>query len=438
VSLPIFFLSVVSWIPGGPAQRASINGGPWVLAQGAAAFPTANPGVNSFQPYYQAHTVGDDVSIQGFFDYRPKDKAEAIVAASSSDGGRSWTFQSQVLRYDPDPAMPNDDGEGHPFVLSVGGQTLLYTLDRSMGNVDSAGLFVRAIAPSAADPLAGAPATAAPGSSSVQRTVGLATPDGIVAVVPGSSNPLTVLYVAKDVSQTPNVVSVHLVDTSDGITFTNDRVVSGLVTAARPFIGPRGTLLQYDDGHYGLFFSAGLPGEDADAFHFIGYAESDDLANWSVVNDVGNPLVSTDATKDPTGGQPWYAGRVYAPSVTLSADGCSGTMIFSGYKTLKPKDAINDYRQVGTISFTHCSAVIEDAGSSASVDGGGGSASPDLASGSGDVDGSPTMGPPPSQGGCSCDFGGGRGPAGSWLVALLLALALRRQRRVRSGPERAA
>jgi hypothetical protein len=279
----------------------------------------------------------------------------------------------------------------------------------------------------------------------VQRTVGLATPDGIVAAVPGTSNPLTVLYVAKDISVTPNVVSVHLADTSDGINFTNDRVVSGLVTAARPFIGPRGTLQQYDDGHYGLFFSGGLLGEDADAIHFIGYAESDDLATWSVVNDVGNPLVSTEATKDPTGGQPWYAGRVYAPSVTLSADGCSGTMIFSGYKTLKPKDAINDYRQVGTISFGRCSATLDDAGSSASVDlassvdgGGGSSASPDLSSGTSNVDGSPTMGPPPSQGGCSCDFGGGSSPVGSWLVALLLALALRRQWRVRSGPERAA
>src|SRR5581483_9757801 len=138
-----------------------------------------------------------------------KDMAEGIVAARSTDGGKSWTFQSEVLAYTPaDPSNPNDDGEGHPFLIDVGGQTLLYTLDRSAANVDSAGLFVRAIAPTAADPLAGAPATAQPGSSAVQRTSGLQTPDGIVAVVPGASSTITVLYVAKDVSVTPNVVSV--------------------------------------------------------------------------------------------------------------------------------------------------------------------------------------------------------------------------------------
>jgi hypothetical protein len=439
---PIFFLSIVAWVPAGPAQRASVTGGPWVLAQGATAFPTANPGTNLFQPYYQAHTDGSDTVIQGYFDYRPKDQAESIVAARSTDGGKSWTVQSEVLRYTPPAASPNDTGEGHPFVIALGGQTLLYTLDRSTGNVDSAGLFVRTVTPGASDPLAGAPATASPGDTSVQRTVGLTDPDGIIAVIPGTSNPLRVLYLSKDITPTPQVTSVHLADTTDGIHFTNDQVVSGLVTTARPFIGPRGTLVKYPDGHYGLFFSAGLPGEDSDAFHFIGYAESPDLMTWSVVNDVDNPLVSTDATKDPTGGQSWYAGRVYAPSVTFSADGCTGTMIFSGYKTIKPKDAIDDYRQVSTLTLGSCGATA-DLGTSASDmasgnapdlsaggNGGGNGGGGNSDGGSGGTGGGPgggTMGPGSSNGGCSCDFGGAGAPGVSVLgVLLLLAFARRR------------
>jgi hypothetical protein len=296
--------AAVEWAPVGPASRSSIAGGPWVLAQGTAAFPAPNPATNFLQPYYQGYTTGSDSTLQGYFDYRPKGMAEAIVAARSTDGGRTWTFQSQVLSESGD-----DTGEGHPYVWSVGGQTLLYTLDRGAG-VDSLGLFVRSLAPTGSDPLAGAPSSATPGSSGTPRTAGLLDPDGIIAAVPGTQ---TILYVSKDISVTPNVVSVRLADTTDGIHFTNDRAVSGLVTASLPFIGPRGTLLKYPDGHFGLIFSAGLVGEDADAFHFIGYAESNDVLTWTVINDVDHPLLSTDSTKDPTGGQPWYAGRLYAP-----------------------------------------------------------------------------------------------------------------------------
>jgi hypothetical protein len=359
--------ATVTWSPVAPPTRATIAAGPWVLAQGTAAYPTPNPGINSFQPYYQAYTTGTDQIIQGYFDYRPKDLGEAIVAATSTDGGRSWTFQSQALVYTPDPAAPDDLGEGHPFVWSIGGHTYLYTLDRSTGAVDALGLLVREIAPTAADPLAGAPADADPGSTTVQRTVGLSDPDGILAIVPGAPGQLMVLQ--KDVSVTPNVVTVHLVGSSDGINFDHDRVVDGLVTAAQPFVGPRGTLVQYSDGHYGLFFSAGLPGEDADAIHFIGYAESDDLVSWSLVNDVDHPLLSTDATRDPTGGQLWYAGRVYAPSVTLSADQCNATLTFSGYQTLKVKDAPDDYRQVGALSLGRCAAPADGGAGDAALPG---------------------------------------------------------------------
>lgn len=344
------------WVATGPAERAVITGGPWVLAEGTAAAPTANypapnPGTNAFAPYYHPYVVGDDSLFVGWFDYRPKDLGEAIVAAYSTDRGRSWTFQSQALTYTPPSDKPNDDGLGHPFVMDVGGRTLLYTLDREPSHADRAGLIVHEIFTDG-DPLAGAPGVARPGATDYLRTDGLANPDGIIDVVGGW--PTTVLYLAKDVSVRPNVTTVHLADSWDGVHWENDRLVDGLATAARPFIGPRGTLLAYSDGSWGLFFSAGLPGEDADALHFIGYAESSDLQRWTVINDVGNPILSTEASKDPTGGQPWYAGRVYAPSVVPSDDGCAVTMMFAGYKTLKPKNALNDYRQIGRVELTAC------------------------------------------------------------------------------------
>src|SRR5262249_53957860 len=117
------FLPFASWLlhrrwqrPGRPTVRrrappsaaaprlrapATISAGPWVLAQGSATFPSPNLGINSFQPYYQAYTTGSDTVIQGYFDYRPKGLGEAIVAARSTDAGRSWSFQSQVLTYLP-------------------------------------------------------------------------------------------------------------------------------------------------------------------------------------------------------------------------------------------------------------------------------------------------------------------------------------------------
>lgn len=340
------------WVPRGPAERATISGGPWTLSQGAGAYPSPNPGVAPFAPYYHAFVFGDDAQYVGYFDYRPKDRGEAIVAATSTDQGRSWTFRSQALTYSPPADSPNDDGFGHPFVLSVAGHVYLYTLDRSMGNVDAAGLVVNEIAGDDQDPLAAVAATT--DASSAVRTVGLTDPDGIIDVVSSSNGVVQILYLAKDIARRPNVTTVHLAESSDGIVWRNDRAVSGLTTDARPFIGPRGTVVQYTDGSWGLFFSAGLAGEDADALHFIGYAESDDLEHWTVIAGEEQPILSTDASKDPTGGQPWYAGRVYAPSVVPSDDGCSATMMFAGYKTLKVKAAPDDYRQIGRVTLDLC------------------------------------------------------------------------------------
>jgi len=53
----------------------------------------------------------------------------------------------------------NDDGAGHPFMLSFGGASWLYLLDRRAGHVDSDGLLVHTPLPKAGLPLNGIPQT---------------------------------------------------------------------------------------------------------------------------------------------------------------------------------------------------------------------------------------------------------------------------------------
>jgi MYXO-CTERM domain-containing protein len=371
LATPLAAAAAETWTVKSAPARAQITGGPWVLTQGTAAFPTANPGTANFAPYYQSLSTGDATHLVGYFDYRPKSTVESIVSAKSDDGGANWTFLSEVLRLDTSSGA-SDAGEGHPFVMTVGGTTYLYTLDRGTG-VDSEGLFVRPLSPTAANPLAGAPATATPSSTTTQRTVGLTNPDGILAVVPGTTgSAVQVLYVQKNVSVSPNVTTVSLASTTDGVNFTPIADATGLQGTDIEWIGPRGSLTKYADGTYGLFFSGGISADgDADAFHFVGYAESADLKSWTVVNGLNNPLVSIDFAKDPTGGQPWYAGRVYAPSVTFAADGCTAAMTISGYATKKITTSSPDYRQIGYLT-------LERAG--CGVTGGDGGGAPDAGS----------------------------------------------------------
>jgi MYXO-CTERM domain-containing protein len=434
--LVFFFLAAEAhagptWTVSAPAARAQITGGPWVLSQGTvqnplASYPSSNPGTSAMQPFYQGFVTGDETTAQGYFDYRIKDVEEAVVAAISHDRGATWTFQSKTLDFlSPslanDAAAADDSGEGHPFVMTVGGKTRLYTLDRSATYVDSAGLVVRELSPTMGDPLAGAPGMAQQGASAPARTSGMLHPDGIIGVVPGS-NPTKVLYLEKDISVTPNVTRVHVAQTADGVAFTNDALVSGLTDTMTTFIGPRGTIWKFADGHYGLFFSAGLVGEDADAFHYIGYAESMDALTWTVSHGVSNPLLSIDAMADPKGGQPWYAGRVYAPSAILSADGCRAAISFSGYKTAKPKNALNDYRQIGFVEVTRtCASMDAGADSGASADSGAivdSGASPD-GGGGGEMKESPN--------GCSCEAGAGGASPFLGVIALAIVSRLRRR-----------
>jgi hypothetical protein len=90
--------------------EATIIGGPWTLAQGPAsnAVPYAgycvngaqasNPGKNLMQPYYFPHIEGEEQELQGYFDYRPRNADEAVVAARSHDGGKTWKFQQLVAQ----------------------------------------------------------------------------------------------------------------------------------------------------------------------------------------------------------------------------------------------------------------------------------------------------------------------------------------------------
>jgi hypothetical protein len=114
-------------------------------------------------PAYFPHIVRNaDGSLTGYFDYRPKDADEAIVAATSTNNGVSWTYDSEALEENPGycpSADITDDGEGHPNAITVGGTTRLYTLPRAAGDTIGTGMLVHTIHPTESNPLAGAPAT---------------------------------------------------------------------------------------------------------------------------------------------------------------------------------------------------------------------------------------------------------------------------------------
>jgi hypothetical protein len=129
------------------------------VSQPAGSLPMA--------PYYFPDVVRNpDGSLTGYFDYRPKDTEEAITVAKSTDEGASWSTEGEALGensgYCP-TADTSDDGQGHPYVTSVGGSTSLYTLQRPAGDNTGVGLLVHHVEPAAADPLAGLPANEAVG-----------------------------------------------------------------------------------------------------------------------------------------------------------------------------------------------------------------------------------------------------------------------------------
>jgi hypothetical protein len=452
----------VLWTRTEAPTETYIAGGPWTLEQAGAAvglksagycdskgIQVPNPASERMQPYYFPFINGRGLHLQGYFDYRPKDINEAIVAASSDDGGRTWNFQQEVLELrktcptqvqkDPDgdndnaPSPNNsdngdDDGQGHQFILTIAGHTYLYSLERANGHIDHDDLYVHEIHPQPGLPLNGAPAVNDGPTDSTStlpeiatHTYGLRNPDGILGVVPGTS-PVKIIYEQKILSGdntgatalpatqqcntywanyyatnpfgtgvNDDITHLRLAQTTDGIHFTDLGALQGLndptdVTATGTrWLATAGTVLKFEGGKYGLLFSGGgcIDG-DSDAFRYIGYAESQDLIHWNVVNGLNNPImiassytIAVDATGVPASGTAgteisvpsvtpvggitsgFFAGRVYAPSAALSGDS-DLNVFFAGYHTPKPKNGLGDYRTIGRISL-HSDTPIVDA-----------------------------------------------------------------------------
>ncbi|MDF5723167.1 MAG: hypothetical protein PUP91_22385 [Rhizonema sp. PD37] len=398
----------LNWTANDSPTEASIVGGPWTLAQSGAsnALPSAgycvnnvrqnNPGTELMQPYYFPLTTGVGNNLQGYFDYRPRNITEAIVAATSNDAGKTWSFQRMVLDLsDKCPASDSDtnnddNGQGHPFVMRVQGRNYLYTLDRSADNIDQSGLVVHQLNPEPELLLQGV----AEFLDVPQRTTGLLNPDGIIGEIPKAKERL-VMYLQKQKSAdntgdtalpesqqcgvnptgraaNHDIVTPRLATTKDGVNFKDLGAVSGLndsttvsLTQTR-YVGPRGTIIELPNHRYGLFFSGGnCLDADSDAFHYIGYAESQDLRHWTIVNGINNPIASvapitvnvndtptTIPSNTPVVGetQSWFAGRVYSPSVTLLNKN-DVTLVFAGYRTAQPSNDLSNYRTIGRVSL---------------------------------------------------------------------------------------
>ncbi|MGD0683473.1 MAG: Ig-like domain repeat protein [Streptosporangiaceae bacterium] len=175
-----------------------------------------------FAPAYFPHVIRNaDGTLTGYFDYRPKDADEALVAATSTDNGQDWTYDGEALEQNPGycpSADINDDGEGHANVLTIGGNTYLYTLPRAAGDMQGVGMIVHQFSPTQANPLRGLPATEQTGIDP-DAFVPAGTPAISVTSGPAVSIPVTSLGTAGspeqlvtgsfvDLTQTPGVPTV--------------------------------------------------------------------------------------------------------------------------------------------------------------------------------------------------------------------------------------
>ncbi len=357
---------------------------------------------------------------------------------TSTATGCPTTIADTNANYTSANGSQADDGWGHATIIQLPGLPaasgqFLYLLDRNTNNLADAGVSIVDNAPlhvinltgssnkfpvwntnntnpgnndiksisSALHNSAGTAGTA--NAVTVQDTVGLLNPDGIMAVFPtsaagadaGVGSAVTVLYVQKilngdtswpatqkctaaPVSGKVNddVSNVRLATTTDGVHFTDLGIVSGLNDPTTVdynetrWISPRGTLIDVngDGSVWGLYFSGGncLDG-DSDAFHYIGYAESTDKKSWVVYNGINNPIASINtvthanqaggatvtvpATAPVVPTQPWFAQRLYAPSA-VRIDSSHLGMTFAGYGAQTPNNDLLDYRQIGNVVLT--------------------------------------------------------------------------------------
>ncbi len=349
-------------------------------------------------------------------------------SGSSSDTGCPATIADTNENHTSANGSVADDGWGHAAVLQLPGADnaktgqFLYMLDRNPTNVDVAPLWVLNLTgasnkfpiwntnttgagandiKSIKTALANTPGSATP--IAMQQTAGLLQPDGIMAVFPtpgaAAGSAVTVMYVQKILSgdntgssalpsaeqcaaapfsgkSNHDISNVRLATTTDGVHFTDLGIVHGLNDPTTVdyrgtrWISPRATLLDvHGDGSlWGMYFAGGncLDG-DSDAFHFIGYAESTDMMNWTVYNDVDHPIASinTITVANQAGGamvtvpanppviptQPWFAQRLYAPSA-VQIDPTHLSLTFAGYGVQTPGTDLLDYRQIGNTVLT--------------------------------------------------------------------------------------
>jgi hypothetical protein len=335
--------------------------------------------------------------------------------------------------YASNPDNAADNGLGHPFVMTVNGVARLYQLNRANGHIDHDQLVVHTagfpaygyvsplVNPAAGDP-GGYPALT-PGAL---PTAGLQSPDAILGAVP-MGNVTAVIYVEKQlkadnkppynqppynyqvcpptppfaltnlINGTPrsanhDVTTVRVATTTDGLNFTDVGKATGLFDPSTidnhktRYLGS-GSIIRLANGHYGMFFGGGnCLDNDSDAFHYLGYAETQnvvkgaaDLQSWTVFNDLDHPILSTDTVTGPspigpipanppvvnvTGSDaltpaqvaPWtppsgyntnfFSGRAYGPQA-LYTDASTLTIVFAGYNTPQPSNNLGDYRTIG-------------------------------------------------------------------------------------------
>lgn len=346
----------------------------------SGGLPSVNHGLSLMQPYYFPFVKRQGDELLGLFDYRPRNEQEATVEAVSDDWGATWRFRNQSLglntycpwdasdpdnqnvsvggvktAYGSDATNAADNGQGHPTLLSVAGQTYLYTLNRANNHIDSDPLVVHKIDADDRAVTHGLPAMgfvsplASAGypklDTAALATKGLVDPDAMMGSVSfgkakaivyvekqlGADNTgATALPTAQQCPSTPafaltnlvnkkskkanhDITSVRIATTADGVNFTDVGAASGLNDPTSVALnGIRwlgsGSIIRLADGRYGMFFGAGnCLDNDSDGFHFIGYAETvnavrapADLLNWRILNGFDNPILSKDTVVDTT------------------------------------------------------------------------------------------------------------------------------------------
>jgi hypothetical protein len=267
------------------------SGTPYASYCSATGKLSKNHGFSVMQPYYFPFVRRHGDVLEGFFDYRPRNEQEAVVAAISTDEGRFWHFRGEALALNPycpwdatdpdnlnlnvngvktaygsDPNNAADNGLGHPVVLKVKGVQRIYELNRANGHIDSDQLVVHTLTPSEDSPLSKLPdfgyvSPLATGGypaldATATATSGLQNPDAFMGAVT-MGRKTTVVYVEKTLNgdtsfpiaqqcpKTPDfaltnlvngkprsanhdVTAVRVATTTDGINFTDVGVASGL------------------------------------------------------------------------------------------------------------------------------------------------------------------------------------------------------------------